>query len=82
MISKEENLWNVESIYEFHYFNCPSCSYKNVLKQNFVNHSFTNHPESVNYLKKISDGSLNDITSPWKSFGKEETLIEKFSSSS
>ena len=82
MISKEESLWNVESIYEFHYFNCPSCSYKNVLKQNFVNHSFTNHPESVNYLKKISVGSLNDITSPWKSFGKEETLIEKFSSSS
>jgi len=39
---------------------------------------FEPDPESVNYLKKISDGSLNDITSPWKSFGKKEKLTEKF----
>ena len=73
-LAKEESLWNVESIYEFHYFNCPSCSYKNVLKQNFVNHSFTNHPESANYLKKISDGSLYDIISPWESSYKGEDI--------
>ena len=76
MKSKEGNVWNVKSIYEFYFFNCPSCPYRNECKEDFVNHSFTSHPESVNYLKKISDGSLNDITSPWESFGEE--ITEKF----
>ena len=75
-LQQTENVWNVESIYEFYYFNCPSCPYRNEFKQDFVNHSYNSHPESVNYLKKISDGSLNDITSPWKLFGEE--ITEKF----
>ena len=76
MSSKEEFLWNVESIYQFQYFNCPICPFKNEFKQDFVNHSFISHPESANYLKKISDGSLYDIISPWESYREEGT--EKF----
>ena len=74
MSSKEEFLWNVESIFEFQYFNCPICPFKNELKQDFVNHSFISHPESVSYLKKISDGSLYDIISPWESSYKGEDI--------
>ena len=67
IITKLENSWDViESIYEFQFFNCPSCSYKNDSKQDFVNHSFKNHPESVQSLKRISDGCLNDILLPWE----------------
>ena len=67
IITKIENSWDViESIYEFQYFNCPSCSYKNDSKQDFVNHSFENHPESVENLKRISDSCLNDILLPWE----------------
>ena len=81
MSSKEEFLWNVESIFEFQYFNCPICPFKNELKQDFVNHSFISHPESVNYLKKISDGSLYDIISPWESsYNGKEIGTEKFKS--
>ena len=61
-----ENPWEVESIYEFYYFNCPTCSYKHCSKQDFVNHVIEIHPESVDSLKKICDGSLSNVTIPWE----------------
>merc|ERR1712223_292974 len=65
-ITKLENPWDIiTSIYDFQYFNCPSCSYKNESKQDFVYHSFENHPESVQHLKRISEECLNDILLPW-----------------
>ena len=42
---KVENPWNIQSIYELQYFNCPNCIYKNQSKQDFINHAFENHPE-------------------------------------
>ena len=66
-ITKNENPWDVViSIYDFQFFNCPSCSYKNDSKQDFVHHSFENHPESVDNLKRISEQCLNDIALPWE----------------
>ena len=67
MLPKEENPWDIESIYVMQYFVCPSCTYKHISKQDFVCHAFDNHPESVNYLKNISDDSFNDILCPWDS---------------
>ena len=61
-----ENPWEVESIYEFYYFNCPTCSYKHCSKQDFVNHVIEIHPESVDSLKKICDGSLSNVSIPWE----------------
>ena len=77
-IPKIENPWDViESIYEFQYFNCPSCSYKNGSKQDFVYHACENHPESVQNLRRISDICLNDILPPWdfKSEFENENII-------
>ena len=73
MSSKMKNPWDVVSLYEFQYFLCPSCSYKQhdskfffESKQEFVTHTFHTHPESVENFKKISDGSLNDVITPWE----------------
>ena len=66
MESKIGNPWNVASLYEYQYFNCPECSYRNDSKQEFVNHTFHTHPESVDYFRKISDISLSDIITPWE----------------
>ena len=63
---KNESPWDVGSLYEYQYFNCPSCSYKKESKQEFINHTFHAHPESVDYFRKISDGSLSDVISPWE----------------
>ena len=64
--AKEENPWDVETLYEFQYFNCPTCSYINTSKQNFVIHAYDMHPESQNYFKKISDhDSFSDVLLPW-----------------
>ena len=64
-VKLENPMWDVKSLYEFQYFNCPSCSYKSDYKQDFVNHTFNTHPESVDFFRKISDGSLDDIITPW-----------------
>ena len=65
-MTTNRDLWNVKSIYDFQYFNCPSCSSKKYAsKQDFVNHIWFNHPESIEYLKEISDGSLSNILQPW-----------------
>ena len=80
MTPKVENLWNVGSLYDLRYYNCPSCPYKHVSKQDFACHAFDTHPESVNFLRKIIDGSLDDIYCPWQSnYYKIEEVDENFS---
>ena len=59
-----ENPWNIQSLYDLQYFNCPSCSYKNNLKQEFIDHALNFHPESSQYLNNISDGSMTDVQIP------------------
>ena len=63
---EENNPWNVQSLYNLQFFNCPSsfCIYKNNSKQEFVNHAFNFHPESVPYLRNFKDNSLSDIEIP------------------
>ena len=65
MNNKTENPWDVGSVYDYLYFNCPTCCYKSNLKQYFVDHVFHTHPESIDYFRKISDDSLNDIVPSW-----------------
>ena len=66
--------WDVESLYEFQYFQCPACTYNHNSKQDFVCHTFDTHPESVDYFRKISDGSLGDILPPW-GFNDEKSEV-------
>ena len=67
---KSENLWDVYSLYEFQFFNCPACKYKTNSKQEFIDHAYDEHLDSNNYLKKIQDGSIRDIACPWWSSRK------------
>ena len=54
-----ENPWNIKSIYELQYFNCPSCLFKHQSKQEIVNHAYESHPTSINLLlTNIKDDSL------------------------
>ena len=75
---KNENPWKVGSLYEYQYFNCPSCPFKKDKKQDFINHTFHIHPESVDYLRKISDGSLNDIIFPWEEVQDDKMVAHTF----
>ena len=49
-----ENPWNIQSIYELQYFNCPSCVYINRCKQDFINHAYEFHPDSIHHLGMVS----------------------------
>ena len=74
-VIKIESPWNINSIYEFYYYNCPTCTYKHNSKQDFVDHILNSHPESTDYLRNISDGSLSDILIPWN---LNELVYENF----
>ena len=58
------NPWNIQSIYDLQYYNCPECIYKINSKQEFINHAYSFHPESEDYLRNIKDGSISDIDLP------------------
>ena len=60
------NPWDIQSIYELQYFNCPSCIFKDSSKQDMIYHAFDCHPESIEYLANIEDESLKDVICPWK----------------
>ena len=63
---KPKNPWHIQSLYELQYFNCLSCSYKNKSKQDIVNHVYDLHPEAIDALNNISDGSTENLDLPWR----------------
>ena len=74
-----ENPWNIQSIYDLQYFNCPSCIFKNQSKQKFIDHAYEMHPDSIEHLYNIQDDSLTDITFPKNNANKikDEQILEK-----
>ena len=72
------NPWNINSLYDLQYFNCPSCIFKNKSKQDFVNHAYEIHPESIEYLKKLNDKSILDIEFPLDEHISEIKIEENF----
>ena len=60
-----ESLWDAASFEEFRHFNCPSCPKHFTFLQDFVNHAYETHPESINYLRKIYDESIPNVVPPW-----------------
>ena len=66
IVPKVEDPWNIQSLYDLQYFNCPVCpDYKNQSKQEFFDHAYNLHPESEEALKNIVDESIGDIVTPW-----------------
>ena len=63
-VVQAKNPWNIESIYEFQYFNCPTCKFKNHSKQEFIDHAYNSHSEATEYLNNIKDGSIDDVSVP------------------
>ena len=73
-----EDPWSIQSLFELQFFVCPSCTYKNNSKQEFVYHAFNFHPESIHKLKTINDDSISDVNCPWNDIEiKEEEILEQ-----
>ena len=65
------NPWNIQSLYELQFFNCPSCNFKNQSGQDFVDHAYNSHEECQEFLSNIKDDSLDGVICPWESIEKE-----------
>ena len=50
-----ENPWNIDSIYDLQYFNCPSCIFRDHSKQEIINHAYEFHPNSIHYLGMVTN---------------------------
>ena len=70
-----DNPWHIQSIYDLQYFICPSCVFKDHSKQEFINHVYKMHPNSVEHLFNIQDDSLTDVIFP-NTIVKEELNSE------
>ena len=57
--------WDVQSLYELQVYDCPECVYQDWSKQSFVSHAIKSHPDSVQYLQKIQDDSMDNVEVPW-----------------
>ena len=55
------NPWNVSSIDEFSYLNCPECDFHTKEKKNFQDHATRNHPLSAILFSKEVISFLNEI---------------------
>ena len=63
-IKEDCNPWAATSILDFSYFCCPECDSKSQNKQDFVDHTVNYHSWALETLRKISDGSLDDVEFP------------------
>ena len=72
-----EDPWNIQSLFELQYFVCPSCTYKNHSKQEFVDHAYNIHSESISQLKSITDDSISDVICPWNEIEIKEEISEQ-----
>ena len=77
MEKDEENPWNIQSLYDLQFFNCPSCEFKIHSRQDFVDHAYNSHEECMEFLPKIKDDSLDGLICPWTSI-EEEIKAEDF----
>ena len=60
--SVNQNPWNIKSLNDLQFFNCPSCEFKAKFGQDLVDHALNHHfMESSYYLKNIQYGSTDDI---------------------
>ena len=66
-----ENPWNIHSLYDLQFFNCPSCEFKIHSGQDFADHAFSSHEECQEYLPNIKDDSLDGVICPWKTAEQE-----------
>ena len=55
------NPWNVASIDEFSFFNCPECDFHAKEKKNFQDHATKNHPLSAVLFSKEVISFLNEL---------------------
>ena len=77
MEKDEENPWNIQSLYDLQFFNCPSCEFKIHSGQDFIDHAYNSHEECIEFLANIKDDSLDGLICPWLSF-EEEIKTEDF----
>ena len=73
MENSQSNLWDIQSLYDLQFFNCPCCTFKIKSRQEFVYHAYDSHAESSEYLTRIKDSSLKDLKCPWNDL-KEEPI--------
>ena len=48
------NPWNVSSLEDFHFYNCPECELKYASKEQFIGHAVINHPKAHEFIPTLT----------------------------
>ena len=68
---------NFKSLFDMQYFVCPLCPFKWHSKQGFVDHAWQKHPDMVENMKNLQDGSMDDVIVPWHQINSNDDFTEK-----
>ena len=69
----EYNPWNVLSLEEFHFYNCPECESKYAIKEQFIGHAIFRHPKACETLPGIIHEQKSVAVSNVKSLVEPES---------
>ena len=58
----EFNPWNVSSLEDFHFYNCPECELKYASKEQFIGHAVLKHPKALEFIPTFTQ-SVEPMTS-------------------
>ena len=53
----EFNPWNVSSLEDFHFYNCPECELKYASKEQFIGHAVLKHPKAHEFIPTFTQSS-------------------------
>ena len=54
-ILQDLNPWNVPTLSDFMFYNCPECVYKSKDDTDFQTHAVVNHPQAKNFFEKLEE---------------------------
>ena len=58
----KHNPWNVESLEDFRFYNCPECDHKESIKSDFLKHALNNHPRCGELFDSLDVERSKNIT--------------------
>ena len=67
------NPWNVTSLEEFHFYNCPECEEKYAIKEHFIGHAMISHQKARDTLPVILQVQNNIVISNVQSVIEQES---------
>jgi uncharacterized Zn-finger protein len=76
VVIKTNNPWEVGSLEEFLFYNCPECPDKSSSRETFIHHALFSHPDSRNAILSIKE--FTEVKHPIKEEAFDDDSVEDY----